>query len=330
MNKTIVATAILVAFAAVSPLHTMAKKDKKQKQTTEQPAPLVLQSSVDTLSYAGGISATKGFMPYLVDQMKVDTAYMADFIRGYEEAMKRVYDPAYMAYISVQDIAKTVQNNFIPRMNEDFDGTPDAIIDSIYHEGFLAGVKGDTTVFTMTTADIYFKLRSNRAKRAKEEAYKKENEDWLAQNATQDGVKTTASGLQYKILTAGSGDIPTASDEVEVIYEGKTIDGTIFDTTANHKGKKSDNFRCNQVIKGWTEALTMMPVGSKWEIYIPQELGYGSRTAGKIKPYSTLIFTVELVSIKAAEVKETATENANAKTNGTTAKTKKTAAGNKK
>ena len=88
------------------------------------------------------------------------------------------------------------------------------------------------------------------------------------------------------------------------------IDGTIFDATSRHQGKKSDTFACNQVIKGWTEALTRMPVGSKWEIYIPQELAYGQRQAGQIKPYSTLIFTVELKGIeKPAEAKtETATK----------------------
>lgn len=134
------------------------------------------------------------------------------------------------------------------------------------------------------------------------------------------------------MLKDGSGPKPKATDEVEVIYEGKTINGKVFDATKNHGGRKTDSFRCDQVIKGWTEALTNMNVGSKWEIYIPQELAYGSREAGEIKPYSTLIFTVELVSIKTPEAKpateaKTATDSKNAasKTQKTTKSAKKSA-----
>ena len=137
------------------------------------------------------------------------------------------------------------------------------------------------------------------------------------------------SGLQYKVIKEGNGPKPNSTDEVEVVYEGKTINGKTFDATKNHGGRKTDAFRCDQVIKGWTEALTSMNVGSKWEIYIPQDLAYGSREAGEIKPYSTLIFTVELVGIKAPEAK---TNNASKATTGTkqasntTSNKKKTAA----
>ena len=125
---------------------------------------------------------------------------------------------------------------------------------------------------------------------------KQKGEAFLAENAKRQGVKTTASGLQYKILTAGTGDIPTATDRVKVNYEGRLIDGTVFDSS--YKRNQPATFACNQVIKGWTEALTMMPVGSKWQLYIPYELAYGERGAGEdIKPYSALIFDVELVDI---------------------------------
>ena len=97
-------------------------------------------------------------------------------------------------------------------------------------------------------------------------------------------------------MTQGNGEIPTATSKVKVNYEGRLIDGTVFDSS--YERKKPTSFACNQVIKGWTEALTHMPVGSKWEIYIPQELGYGAREAGKIPPFSTLIFTVELLEIE--------------------------------
>lgn len=122
-------------------------------------------------------------------------------------------------------------------------------------------------------------------------------EKFLAENKTKEGVVTTPSGLQYKIITKGTGEIPADSSKVKVNYKGTLIDGTEFDSS--YKRKEPATFRANQVIKGWTEALTMMPVGSKWELYIPQELAYGAReTGGQIKPFSTLIFEVELVGIE--------------------------------
>lgn len=135
---------------------------------------------------------------------------------------------------------------------------------------------------------------------------KKEGVDFLAANAKKEGVKTTASGLQYKVLTQGTGAIPAASDEVKVNYEGRLVDGKVFDSS--YKRGEPATFKANQVIKGWTEALTMMPVGSKWELYIPYDLAYGERGAGQdIKPYSALIFTVELLDIVKPVVEETKT-----------------------
>ena len=119
----------------------------------------------------------------------------------------------------------------------------------------------------------------------------------MEENKTKEGVITTESGLQYKVIKAGNGEIPTKESSVKVNYKGTLIDGTEFDSS--YKRNAPATFRADQVIKGWTEALTMMPVGSKWELYIPQELAYGSReTGGLIKPFSTLIFEVELLEIE--------------------------------
>ena len=138
------------------------------------------------------------------------------------------------------------------------------------------------------------------AKEAKIEKLYGENrragEAFLAENAKKEGVVTTESGLQYKVIVAGEGEKPQHTDRVKVNYEGRLVDGTVFDSSAKH-GDKPIEFRANQVIAGWTEALTLMPVGSKWEIYIPYNLAYGDRDQGKIKPFSALIFTVELVEI---------------------------------
>ena len=108
-------------------------------------------------------------------------------------------------------------------------------------------------------------------------------------------MKVLPSGVQYKVIKEGSGEIPADSSMVVVNYEGKTIDGKVFDSSY---GKEPVTFPANRVIKGWTEALVHMPVGSTWEVYIPQELAYGERQAGQIKPFSALIFKIELQGIK--------------------------------
>lgn len=122
------------------------------------------------------------------------------------------------------------------------------------------------------------------------------NENYLAQNAKREEVTTLASGLQYEVLKEGDGEKPSATDKVTVHYHGTLLDGTVFDSSVD-RGQPA-SFGVSQVIKGWTEALQLMPEGSKWKLYIPHDLAYGERGAGgKIAPYSTLIFEVELLEI---------------------------------
>jgi FKBP-type peptidyl-prolyl cis-trans isomerase len=124
----------------------------------------------------------------------------------------------------------------------------------------------------------------------------KDGEEFLAKNKSKSGVVTTASGLQYEIIKAGTGPKPKAEDEVKCHYVGTTIDGKEFDSSI--KRGEPATFPVNRVIPGWTEALQLMPVGSKWKLYIPASLGYGERGAGQdIKPNSALIFEVELLEI---------------------------------
>lgn len=127
--------------------------------------------------------------------------------------------------------------------------------------------------------------------------YKTEGESFLAENNNRPEVVQTASGLQYEVLEAGNGDKPTATDKVEVHYHGTLIDGTVFDSSVQRGAPAS--FGVNQVIQGWTEALQLMPVGSKYRLYIPQELAYGAspHPGGPIKPFMALIFDVELLAI---------------------------------
>ncbi|MBR1564944.1 MAG: FKBP-type peptidyl-prolyl cis-trans isomerase [Paludibacteraceae bacterium] len=126
---------------------------------------------------------------------------------------------------------------------------------------------------------------------------KERGEKFLAENAKRAEVKTTASGLQYEVLSATIGQKPKATDKVRVHYEGTLIDGTVFDSS--YKRGEPITFGLNQVIRGWTEGLQLMSIGSKYKLYIPYQLGYGERGAGtQIPPYSTLIFTVELLGIE--------------------------------
>ncbi len=135
------------------------------------------------------------------------------------------------------------------------------------------------------------------------EMNKKEGIEFLAANKAKDGVVTLPSGLQYKILTEGTGPKPTATDSVSCNYRGTLISGTEFDSS--YKRGQPASFPVNGVIKGWTEALQLMPVGSKWQLFVPSELGYGDRGAGSdIGPGATLIFEVELLSIQGKDKSE--------------------------
>lgn len=140
------------------------------------------------------------------------------------------------------------------------------------------------------------------------EKNKAEGEAFLAENANKEGVVTTESGLQYKVLTAGEGKTPSAEDIVEVHYKGTLLDGTEFDSS--YKRNSTVKFPVQGVIPGWTEALQLMPVGSKWELYIPSDLAYGpgGTGGGPIGPNATLIFEVELIGIQDPEADAEASE----------------------
>ena len=148
-------------------------------------------------------------------------------------------------------------------------------------------------------ARVYFNGTMEALQAKKQEASYGDNkvagETFLAENAKKEGVVTTASGLQYEVVVAGKGAMPVATDKVKVHYHGTLIDGTVFDSSVE-RGEPAE-FGVNQVIKGWVEGLQLMPVGSKYKFYIPQDLAYGAQAQGKIVPFSTLVFDVELIAI---------------------------------
>ena len=292
-----IALALLVAGASFTTATAGKKKKKEQQQpVVEAPVPVTLASSSDTLSYAAGMMLTNGLIPYLQQQFKVDTAYMADFVRGFNETVLGDDTPAEVARRAGQQIGNQLKEGMIMRMKQDFTDTPDSIIDMLVYRGFTDALLSDTTVMKTDVADNTFKTKQQQNNEVRIERMSKPGRDFLAENKQKEGVITTPSGLQYKVLVKGEGAVPQASDKVKVNYEGRLIDGTVFDASSKH-GDEPATFQANQVIRGWTEALTMMPVGSKWQLYIPQELAYGDRQAGNIPPYSTLIFDVELVDI---------------------------------
>ena len=294
MRKIIMLT--LVILAGVT-LHAQAKdKNKKPNIAVQQPT-VKLVSPSDTVSYIAGMAATDGLLPYLQQGFGVDAEHMADVIRGFEEAQTHIDDPAFKAYAAGMQIANKVNSSILPNMKLAFEGSADSIRQAMFIKGFIAALQNDTTFFAQSEASKLYRQRAEQVVETRNAAYKKENEDWLKANAKKEGMQTTPSGLQYKVLVAGNGPKPKATDKVKVKYEGRMIDGTVFDSSYK-RDPQTNSFRCNEVIKGWTEALTMMPVGSKWEICIPQELAYGARQAGQIKPYSTLVFTVELLEIE--------------------------------
>lgn len=293
MKKILLLSALFLAVSAVGMGANGKDKKKKQQQSAAQ-QPLV--TAQDSLSYAAGLAATNGLLPFLQQEYDMDAAQMAEFVAGYQDALRQIDSPQFKARHAGAAIARMVKNRILPQATGEFKGTASEINTEIFNQGFLAGVQNDTTVYSMEAATELYQAQKNAVKETKNKEYIAANTAWLKENATKPGVKTTASGLQYKVITQGKGDIPKKEDKVTVKYEGKTIDGNVFDSSYK-RNPQTTSFRCDQVIKGWTEALTMMPVGSKWELYIPQELAYGERQAGQIQPYSALIFTVELIGI---------------------------------
>lgn len=261
-----------------------------------------LKTDVDSLSYAIGMARTEGLKQYLTQQLNVDTAYMAEFVKGFNEGASKTSkkDAAYLAGLQ---IGQMVSTQWVKGFNSQVfgeDSTQTLSRDNIL-AGFVAGVLGKGGAMTKEQAAEYMRtgMETIRDKSVEKKygANKTAGEKFLAENKTKAGVVTTTSGLQYKVITKGTGAIPADTCKVKVNYKGTLIDGTEFDSS--YKRKEPATFRVNQVIKGWTEALKLMPVGSKWELYVPYELAYGSReTGGQIKPFSTLIFEIELLSIE--------------------------------
>lgn len=299
MKKAILMALVLVASASSFTAFAINKKKQFAPPAKEQLQPVVLASSSDSVSYAAGMTMTNGLVPFLLQQ-KMDTTMMAEFVRSFMENVKLADDPKQKAYVLGMSIAQQVNERMLPGMKQEFSDTPDSILSDLFYRGFADALLKDTTVFTTTKAEDYFTAKQKADKAIREEklygVHRDAGKKFLEENAHKEGVITLPSGLQYKVLKEGTGEVPTESDKVKVHYEGRLLDGTVFDSS--YARNEPSEFTPTRVIKGWTEALTLMPVGSKWQLYIPYELAYGERGAGKdIPPYSMLIFDVELLEI---------------------------------
>ena len=259
-----------------------------------------LKHAVDTLSYAMGMAQTQGLKQYLA-QMEIDTTYMDAFIKGLNEGANAGDDKKKTAYYTGLQIGQQLSTQLVKGVNHEAFGSDSTKTISLKNllAGFLTGVKGKKGVMTVDQAQI---LAQNKMKAIKAASMEKEfgankaaGEKFLAENKKKPGVVTLPSGLQYKVIKEGSGAIPSDTTMVKVHYEGRTIDGKVFESS--YKNGQPVEIQPKQFIAGWTEALTHMPAGSVWEVYIPQNLGYGERQAGDIKPFSTLIFKIELISV---------------------------------
>ena len=261
-----------------------------------------LKSDVDTVSYAIGMAQTQGLKEYLVGRLGVDTAYMDDFIKGLNEGANAGDDKKKAAYYAGIQIGQQISNQMVKGINHELFGEDSTKTISLknFMAGFIAGTVGKGGLMTVDSAAQVAQemMRAIKAKNLEKEfgGNKAEGEKFLAENGKKEGVKLLPSGVQYKVIKEGTGAMPKDTSLVKVHYEGKTIDGKVFDSS--YKRNEPADFRANQVIKGWTDALVHMPAGSIWEVYIPQELAYGERQQGTdIKPFSVLIFKIELLEV---------------------------------
>ena len=292
---------ILLALCASISLGAGAAKKTSKKKKSKEPVEVVDTVSIDTFSYHFGRTNSNGLKSFLAQRMGIDTTYIADFLKGFEQMLLTEADKREKARLAGIEFRQLVEEKIYPRASKQVNDSADILNKALFIQGFRDGFSGQNATIPMDSTqalvkkqmDYYHKVNMEKKYGANRIA----GEEFLKANAKKDSVKVTPSGLQYKVLTMGTGALPTKEDKVQVNYEGHLIDGTEFDSS--YKRGKPVTFPVGQVIAGWTEALCMMPVGSKWMLYVPQELAYKDREQAKIPPFSCLIFTVELLEIEA-------------------------------
>ncbi|MBR6201912.1 MAG: FKBP-type peptidyl-prolyl cis-trans isomerase [Bacteroidaceae bacterium] len=260
-----------------------------------------LKSDVDSMSYAIGMAQTQGLKEYLVDRLGVDTANIGEFIKGLNEGVNAGDNKKKAAYYAGIQIGQQISNQMVKGINHEVfgDDSTKSISLKNFMAGFISGTLGKQGLMTIEQAQTIAQTKMQEIKaREMEKTYgsnREEGEKFLAANAKKEGVKTLESGVQYRVIKEGTGAVPADTSLVKVHYEGRLLNDSVFDSS--YKRGEPITLRCNQTIKGWTDAMVHMPAGSVWEVYIPQDLAYGEREQGIIKPFSVLVFKIELLEV---------------------------------
>ena len=261
-----------------------------------------LKNDVDTLSYAIGMAQTQGLKEYLVQREGVDTAYINEFIKGLNEGANAGDDKKKTAYYAGIRIGQQISQQMIKGINYEIFGEDSTQTISLknFMAGFVAGTTGKGGLMSVEEASQTAQTKMQIVKAEQREKMYGENkkacQKFMKKIAKKPGVKSLGNGVYYEVITEGKGEIPADTSRVKINYEGKLINDTVFDSS--YQRGEPTTFRVNQVIPGFTAALTHMPVGSTWTVYIPQEQAYKDGDAGKIKPFSCLIFKIELIGIE--------------------------------
>ena len=299
---------------SISYAYGVSMADQGLAQFLEQSGVLVSTSNIEydyQMRIASADSTQKAVlqkeMAAKIDSVnRINAPKLNQFIKGLTEAMNLEEKSPYANGLS---IGVQFSQQMLPQFNGMLfgsDSTKKVNSDQVL-AGIISTLKNQELAISKMDANGMVQAAVEKAQ-ATEQARQEEDlktqyadsiaagDAYMAENAKREGVITLPSGLQYEILRAGNGPLPTDTDQVKVHYHGTLINGTVFDSSVD-RGEPA-TFGVNQVIPGWTEALKLMPVGSKWRLYIPYELAYGSADRGTIKPFSNLIFDVELLAIE--------------------------------
>ena len=282
----VVALAATLSFSAFA-----AKKTKKNNKKVAQPVMVKPVSPAD-FSYAAGVAQSSNLAQFLAQRSGVDSAHIKDFVEGLSKEVSADEAAKLRALLASIDIKKQMPQ-IVQSMNQQATGKGDTtyVDATIFLKGLTEGLLKTNTL----SADSATKIEQQQYDYYTQQL-KTRNADFLKNYAKQKGVKSTPSGLLYKVIKEGDGAMPADTSEVEVHYEGKLIDGSVFDSS--YKRGETATFAVNQVIKGWSEAVKLMKVGAEYEVCLPYEIAYGERGTRGIPPYSTLIFKIELKGIK--------------------------------
>ena len=261
-----------------------------------------IKADIDALSDAVGMAQARGLKEYLVQRMGMDTAYIDDFVKGLNESVNAGDDKKKAAYYAGLQIGQQISQQMIKGLNYELFGEDSTQTVSLnnFMAGFVAATTGKGELMTLDSAAVLAETMMVTIKDKQiNERYadnKVASEKFMAEIAKKEGIQTLGDGIYYEVITEGKGEIPADTDRVKVDYEGTLINDSVFDSS--YKRGEPTTFMCKQVIPGWTKALTHLPVGSIWKVYIPQEQAYGSQDRGMIKPFSALVFKIELHSIE--------------------------------